>query len=105
MMKKETFVVIMTEMDTYFNGDIADAFHKLGASENVINNCMDNILSALTKEIDPLKIAATDPFTEDCGDYICEWLFGGGEFQEKCPTAESLYDYIYEQYALLNEKK
>lgn len=99
MMNKETFVVIINELDSYFNGDIAEGFDKLGIYENHINSCFDNILTAIDKEVDPECYAEEDALTKDCGSYVCCWLFSETEFQEKCPTAEALYDYIESKYS------
>ena len=98
MMNKETFVTIINELDSYFNGDISEGFDKLGIYENNINRCFDNILTAIDKEMDPECYAEEDPLTCDCGSFVCCWLFCETEFQEKCPTAEALYDYIEKKY-------
>ena len=98
MMNKETFVTIINELDSYFNGDISEGFDKLGIYENNINRCFDNILTAIDKEMDPECYAEEDPLTSDCGRFVCCWLFCETEFQEKCPTAEALYDYITAKY-------
>lgn len=97
-MEKKNFVTIVKELDTYYNGDIAEAFNKLNIYENRITHSMDLIIDALDEEIDPKHYARNDDLTYDCGSYLCEWLFGHGEFQEKCSTAEELYDYIAQKY-------
>lgn len=98
MITKESFVKIVNACDAYFNGEAFDALKILGMDENLINNYFDAIIDAVDNDIDPKHVARNDDFTYDCGSYVCEWLFGTGEFQEKCKTAEELYDYIIEQY-------
>jgi hypothetical protein len=98
MITKDSFIKIVDALDEYFNGDVAKALYALNISENVITDLMDNILSAIGREIDPEEKARTDEKVSDCGDYICSYLFSETEFQELCPTAGALYDYIRSVY-------
>ena len=98
MINKESFIDIMDALDSYFNGDILKAFDMLGIYDNKINDNFDIIVDAIEKDIDPENLARTDPNTADCGSYICEWLFGTSDFNEKCKTSSELYDYIVTRY-------
>ena len=98
MITKDNFIKIVDALDEYFNGDVAKALYALSISENVITDLMDNILSAIGREIDPQEKARTDEKVADCGDYLCSYLFSETEFQELCPTAGALYDYITSVY-------
>ena len=97
-MKKENFVKIMDALDEYFNGEIAEAFNLLQMSENRITDKFDTIISVMDAEVDPIGLASDDERVADCGSYICSWLFGDTDFNEICPDAGTLYDYIQEQY-------
>lgn len=98
-MNKKTFTTIVNQLDSYYNGDISEGFAKLGIYENSINICMDAILDVLDDEIDPERYAEEDPYTKYSGSYVCAWLFDCTEFQDVCPTAEDLYDYIEKKYS------
>ena len=104
MIKRESFIAIMDAADEYFNGDIWKALTILGNGENVITDQMDNILTAIDKDVDPKRLGALDEYTSQCGSYIFEWVCGEGEFQEVCKTAGDLYDYIVRQYEQLKEE-
>ena len=104
-MNKETFVAIVDVLDEYFNGDIAKAFNLLGISENKIAEEMDKILLAVENEIDPEHLAKEDELVADCGSYICNWLFSTEEFNEVCPNAGALYDYIENAYVEKQQKE
>jgi hypothetical protein len=97
-MKKENFVKVMDVLDEYFNGEIAEAFKLLEISENRIADKFDTIISVMDAEVDPLGLARDDERTADCGSYVCAWLFSDTDFNEICPNAGALYDYIQEQY-------
>ena len=101
MITKETFVTMVNAFDEYFNGEIYEALKTIGAQENNIDPIFDSMIDALDKEVDPKRLARDDDNTYDCGSYVCEWLFGEGEFQEVCKTAEELYDYIAARYESL----
>ena len=88
----------MDALDSYFNGDILKAFDMLGIYNTKINDHLDIIVDAIDRDIDPENLAYTDPNTVDCGSYICEWLFGVSDFNEKCKTSGELYDYIVTRY-------
>ena len=103
-MKKENFVKVMDILDEYFNGEIAEAFKLLEISENRITDKFDTIISVMDAEIDPLGLACDDEHTADCGSYVCAWLFSDTDFNEICPNAGALYDYIQEKYKKLNEE-
>lgn len=99
-MKKETFVIIMNELDTFFN-DTMEKMAKVGfdLNENPIIDSFDAIADAIHDEIDPDKLAHEDKYCADYGSFIYEWLYGYTEFNDICPTAESLWDYILNAYA------
>ena len=101
MIERDNFIKIMDTLDDYYNGDIAKAFEILGMSENNIHTHMDAIIDAIDADMDPKHLGRADNLTAFCGSYICEWLFGTGEFQEKCKTAGELYDYIVAAYIAL----
>ena len=103
MITRENFIKIVDALDEYFNGDISKALYTLDMSENAITDLMDNILSAIGREIDPEERARTDEKVADCGDYLCSYLFSETEFQETCPTAGALYDYIISVYETRKE--
>lgn len=98
MINRESFINIMDTLDSYFNGDILKAFDMLGIYDNKINTHFNIIVDAIDKDMDPKDLARTDPNTADCGSYICEWLFGVSDFNEKCKTSGELYDYIATRY-------
>lgn len=98
MIEKASFIKIMDTLDAYFNGDILKAFDLLGIGENEINKHMDIIIDSIDKDVDPKQLARHDDFTADCGSFVCEWLFGVSDLQERCKTAGELYDYIVEKY-------
>ena len=102
MISKENFVTIVNAFDEYWN-EKAEALNKLDIYECYFHSFADTILDAIEKEIDPMQLAQTDELTYDCGAFLCEWLFSTGKFQEVCPTAESLYDYIVEKYQMKKE--
>ena len=104
MMKKENFVKIMDVLDEYFNGEIAEAFKLLNMGDNRISDKFDIIISAIDMEIDPLGLAREDELTVDCGSYVCSWLFSDTDFNEVCPNASTLYDYIVNKYHQLNQE-
>jgi hypothetical protein len=104
MINRESFITIMDAADEYFNGDIWKAFNLLGSGENVITDLMDNVLTAIDKDVDPKRLGMTDEYTSPCGSFIFEWVCGEGEFQEICKTAGDLYDYIARQYEQLKEE-
>ena len=103
-MKKENFVKVMDILDEYFNGEIAEAFNLLGMSENHITDKFDTIIIVMDAEVDPLGLAHDDEHTADCGSYVCSGLFGDTDFNEICPDAGALYDYIKERYKKFNEE-
>lgn len=103
-MKKENFVKVMDVLDEYFNGEIAEAFNLLKMSENRITDKFDTIICAMDAEVDPLGLASDDERVADCGSYVCSWLFGDTDFNEICPDAGTLYDYIQGQYKKFNEE-
>ena len=96
---RENFIKIIDAIDEYYCGDVAQARAVLGIGECVTNELMDIILDAISETVDPKRLAAKDENTSDCGDYICTYLFAETEFQEICPTAGALYDYIKEKYS------
>ena len=98
MINRDSFINIMDALDSYFNGDILKAFDLLGIYENKIHDHFDIIVGAIDKDIDPEDLARADENTADCGSYVCEWLFGVSDFNEKCKTSAELYDYIVERY-------
>jgi hypothetical protein len=93
MISKESFVSIMEALDEFWN-DKVEHLKALDIHESYFTNFTDKIIAALEEDIDPKKTARNDEYCYDCGTYICEWLFGEGEFQEKCKTAAELYEYI-----------
>lgn len=103
MITKESFIKILNTVDEYFNGDIQEAFCTLGMDENKISDMFDVIISALDADVDPRHLATKDENTADCGSYVCEWLFGVTDFQEKCADASALYDYIVAKYEDIKE--
>lgn len=98
MICKKSFCLIMDALDTYFNGEIAEAITKLGLNEWAMDNVIDNIVNALDSDVDAGELASIDDNCAPCGSYICEWLFGEGALNEICPTAADLYDYIEKRY-------
>ena len=102
MITKESFVSIVNALDEYWNDKI-EHMEALGIGENYFNSFTDTIIDAIEKEIDPKHTARDDEYCYDCGAYLCEWLFGTGDFQEKCKTAEELYDYIIAKYQPLEK--
>lgn len=98
MISKESFVKIMDTLDEFFNGEQYDAMQKLGICESFFQDCMDKVISAIAHDVDPCGIARDDAFGTVSGCFICEWLFGEGEFQEECKTAGELYEYIVNAY-------
>ena len=98
-MNKKTFATIVNHLDLYYNGDISEGFAKLGICETGIDSSMDAILDVIDDEIDPERYAEEDTYTKYSGSYVCAWLFDSTEFQEICPTAEALYDYIEKKYS------
>ena len=97
MISKTAFVKIVNALDELWN-EKGEHLHALGMDESYIATFADMIIEAMSEEIDPKHTARMDEAVMDCGDYICEWLFGTGEFQEICKTAEDLYDYIVNKY-------
>ena len=97
MITKESFISIVNALDEYWS-DKLDHLKALGIYESYFNDFTDVIIDAIEADIDPKHIARDDDLTADCGAYILEWLFGAGEFQEKCPDAGALYDYIVAKY-------
>lgn len=93
MISKESFVNIMEALDEFWN-DKVEHLRALDIHESYFTNFTDKIIAALEVDIDPKKTARNDEYCYDCGAYICEWLFGEGEFQEQCKTAAELYEYI-----------
>ena len=104
MINKESFIKIVDTLDAYFNGEVYEAMKTLGLTEGVFDAYMDNIIEALEVDIDPAKLARNDDYCYDCGSYINEWLFGAGEFQEKCKSAADLFDYICTAYSNLTKE-
>lgn len=102
MITKTSFVKIMDKLDEYFNGEAWKALETLGMEENFFTNLLDTITDVMNEEVDPKHLARTDELTMDCGCYVHDWLFGGSEINEKCKTAEELYDYIIEKYSIVN---
>jgi hypothetical protein len=98
MINKTSFVSIMNILDEYFNGEMAEARDTLGIGECRTTDLMDELITSIADDVDPKRLAEQDELTKFCGCYICEYLFGNGEFQETCSTAEKLYDYIAEKY-------
>lgn len=98
ILTRENFIKIVDAIDEYYCGEVALARATLGIEECVTNELMDIILDAISETVDPKHIAVIDENTSDCGDYICAYLFTETEFQEICPTAGALYDYIKEKY-------
>lgn len=100
-MRKETFVSLIKALDTFWN-DKVDGLRILGITECYFTDFADSILGAIEEEMDPKHKARDDKHecVEDCGSYVCEWLFGreDSDFRVTCPTIESLYDYIISQY-------
>ena len=97
MISKDSFITIVNALDEFWH-DKNEHLVALGISDNYFHDFADAILGAIEADIDPKHMARTDELTYDCGNYLCEWLFGQGEFQEKCPNAEALYDYIVAKY-------
>ena len=97
MISKTAFVKIVDALDELWNEKI-EHLRALDMEESYIATFSDIITEAISEEIDPKHRARTDEAAMDCGDYVCEWLFGTGEFQEICKTAEDLYDYIINKY-------
>jgi hypothetical protein len=104
MINRDSFIKIMNELDEFFNGEVREAFEKLGIYDSRIQDEMDKIIAAIDNDVDPLHLAQEDKFTSFSGSYLCEWLFGISEFNEKCPTSADLYDYICSAYATHAEK-
>lgn len=102
MITKTSFVKIMDKLDEYYNGEIWKALQTLGIEENVFTNLLDTITDVMNEEVDPKHLARTDKLTMDCGCYVHDWLLGSSEINEKCKTAEELYDYIVEKYSIVN---
>ena len=99
MIKRDSFIRIMNELDEFFNGEVRDAFEMLGIYDNRIQDEMDKIIAAIDEDVDPLHLAKDDVLASVSGSYLCEWLFSISEFNEKYPTAADLYDYICAVYA------
>ena len=98
MITKETFIKVMNELDAFY-GETQALMEKFGfRDDNIIASSFDRIVDALDTEIDPKELARKDEISKDCGSYICDWLFGPSELNEKCPTAADLYDYIINRY-------
>lgn len=93
MINKKSFVKIMNSFDEFWN-DKNEHLKALGIYESYFSLFADVVLEALDADVDPEHNARYDELTMDCGSFISEWLFGKGAFQEKCPNAEALYDYI-----------
>ena len=102
MITKASFVKIMDKLDEYHNGEIWKALQTLGIEENIFTNLLDTITDVMNEEVDPKHLARTDELTMDCGCYVQDWLFGSSEINEKCKTAEELYDYIIKKYSIVN---
>lgn len=100
MITQASFVKIMDKLDEYYNGETWSALKTLGIEESVFTNLIDTITDIINEEVDPKHLARTDELTMDCGCYIHDWLFGSSEINEKCKTAEELYDYIAEKYSI-----
>lgn len=103
MITRESFVKILDTVDEYFNGEIQKALCTLGMDENRMGDMFDAIISAVDADVDPKHLAMKDENTADCGSYVCEWLFGVTDFQEKCADAGALYDYIVAKYEDIKE--
>lgn len=102
MISRDSFIAIVNTFDEYWNDKI-EHLEALGISESYFNCAFDVIIDAIETDIDPEHTASKDDLCYDCGSYICEWLFGGGEFQERCPDAGALYDYIVAKYQPSND--
>ena len=98
MICRESFIAIMDQADSYYNGNVFKAFNLLGVGENIINDIIDGIVSAINDDVDPQRRANLNDLTKDCGSYIWEWLIGVSELNEICKTAGELYDYILKEY-------
>ena len=103
MITRESFIKILDTVDEYFNGETQKALCILGIGENKLNVMFDTIISAVDADVDPKHLAMKDENTVDCGSYVCEWLFGVTDFQEKCADAGALYDYIVAKYEDIKE--
>lgn len=97
MISRDSFISIVNTLDEYWNDKI-EHLEALGISESYFNSALDVILSAIEEDIDPMHTARDDDLCYDCGSYVCEWLFGTSKFQEVCPNAGALYDYIVAKY-------
>lgn len=97
MISRDSFITIVNALDKFWN-EKNEHLVALGIFDNYFHEFADEILTAIEEDIDPKHTARTDDLTYDCGTYICEWLFGQGEFQETCPNAGALYDYIVAKY-------
>lgn len=97
MIEKENFIKVMDALDELWN-DKLEAMNALGISESYFMAFSDEIAEAIDRDVDPKHLARTDELTCDCGSYVIEYLIGEGEFQEVCPTAEALYEYIVNKY-------
>ena len=97
MIKRESFIKIVDALDEYWSDKI-EHLKALYIYESYFNDFTDVIINAIEADMDPKHTARDDELTADCGAYISEWLFGTGEFQEKCPDAGALYDYIVAKY-------
>ena len=97
MISRDSFIEIVNALDEFW-GDKIEHLNALGIGENYFNSFADVIIEAIEKDIDPKHTAREDEHCYDCGAYLCEWLFGTGDFQEVCPDAGALYDYITAKY-------
>ena len=97
MISRESFIEIVNILDEYW-GDKIPHLEALGFGEAYFSFFADVIIEAIEKDIDPKHTARNDDLCYDCGAYLGEWLFGKGDFQEVCPDAGALYDYIVAKY-------
>lgn len=97
MISRNSFIEIVNALDEFWGDKIAH-LEALGFGENYFSSFADVITEAIEKDIDPKHTARDDEHCCDCGSYVFEWLFGVNKFQEICPDAGALYDYITAKY-------
>ena len=97
MISRDSFIEIVNALDEFW-GDKIEHLKALDLGENYFSSFADVITEAIEKDIDPKHTAREDEHCYDCGAYLGEWLFGVGDFQEICPDAGALYDYIVAKY-------
>lgn len=99
-MKKKTFIIIMNELK-HFYGDTWEKVKALGfdPEHDAFTHFADMVYEALEEEVDPDRLAEKDKYCAEAESFLFEWIFGDSDFNNLCPTAEDLWNYIQKSYS------